>query len=243
LSGPADITLTAETLLRAYALGIFPMAESRDNPQIHWIEPRQRGIFPLGRFHISRSLAKTIAKGQFQITTDRDFRGVLQGCADRPETWINPTIESLYLDLHRKGHAHSLEVWNGARLIGGIYGVTLGAAFFGESMFSRETDASKIALAFLMQRLQAGGFSLFDTQFITPHLASLGAVEIPRAEYLRRLKKAVEGKARFNPPGFRPDYSLAGLARGRSLVETAPSSASSTGPAPSGKRQRKGQTS
>jgi leucyl/phenylalanyl-tRNA--protein transferase len=250
MSGPVQPGLTADTLLRAYALGIFPMAESRDNPQIHWIDPRLRGVFPLDGFHVSRSLAKTLAKGHFQITTDRDFRGVLTGCADRAETWINPTIESLYLDLHRKGHAHSLEVWNGTRLIGGVYGVTLGTGFFGESMFSRETDASKIALAFLIQRLKAGGFTLFDTQFITPHLASLGAVEIPRAEYLRRLKKAMVSKARFNPPGFRPDYSLAGLARGRSLVETAPSSTaaagsvpSSTGPAPSGKRQRKGQTS
>ena len=202
--------ITAETLVRAYAMGIFPMAEGRESPVIHWVDPRRRGVFPLDGFHISRSLARALARPDHAVTINTDFRGVVEGCADRPETWINGAILSLYLDLHRAGLAHSLEVRDlSGGLIGGVYGVTLGAAFFGESMFSRRTDASKIALSWLVHRLRAGGFTLFDTQFLTPHLASLGAVEIPRAEYHRRLEAALARHARFDPPGYAPDpYSV-----------------------------------
>jgi leucyl/phenylalanyl-tRNA--protein transferase len=196
--------LTPEILLNAYAAGIFPMAESRGDDRIHWIDPRRRGVFPLDKFHISRSLARRILSGSFTITTDSNFAGVLDGCADRPETWINDEIRALYLGLHRIGHAHSLEVWQGADLVGGVYGVTLGAGFFGESMFSCRTDASKVALAYLVCRLRAGGFRLFDTQFLTAHLASLGAVEISRAEYQRRLAEALTGQAEFDRQGAIP---------------------------------------
>jgi leucyl/phenylalanyl-tRNA---protein transferase len=222
--------ITAETLLRAYAMGIFPMSEGRDDPKIHWVDPRLRGILPMDGPHLSRSLARRIARGGFTITADADFAGVLQGCAARTETWISATIAALYLDLHRSGHAHSLEVWHDTRLVGGVYGVALGRAFFGESMFSRTTDASKIALLFLMQRLRAGGFALFDTQFLTPHLASLGGMEISKAEYHTRLAIAINGRADFNLPGYAPDYGVAGAA-------------SSAGAAASGTTQRRGQTS
>ena len=201
-------TLTPETLLSAYAMGIFPMAESREDDTIHWIDPRRRGIFPLDNFHISRSLRRRILAQPFTITTNVDFAGTLNGCADRPETWINGTIHALYLALHHMGHAHSLEVWEGTDLVGGVYGVTLGAAFFGESMFSHRTDASKIALAYLIHRLRAGGFLLFDTQFLTPHLHSLGAMEIPRADYRKRLETALESRADFNRPGAIPAPQL-----------------------------------
>ena len=202
--------LTAEDLLRAYAAGIFPMAEARDDPAIHWVDPRRRGVFPLDRFHVSRSLARAIRRDDYGVTVDSDFAGVVAACADRPETWINAPILSLYTDLFRAGHAHSLEIRDtGGALIGGVYGVVLGAAFFGESMFSRRRDASKIALAWLVHRLRAGGFTLFDTQFLTPHLASLGAVEIGRGEYHRRLAAALDRRAEWNPPGYAPDrYSV-----------------------------------
>ena len=192
--------LTPQVLLQGYAVGIFPMAESRDDPRLFWVNPRRRGIIPLDGFHISRSLARRMRRGGYEITVDRDFAGVVDGCADRVETWINDTIRRLYIALHRMGHAHSLEVWMDGMLAGGVYGVTLGAAFFGESMFSRRRDASKIALAFLVDRLRQGGFTLFDTQFLTPHLASLGAVEIPRAAYLRRLRRAIAQPADFSAP-------------------------------------------
>ena len=200
--------LTPDMLLRAYAIGIFPMAQSRDDPQVHWVDPRRRGIFPLEGFHISRSLRRTLLRDDYQVRIDTDFEGTVQGCADRAETWINDEIFALYRNLHQAGYAHSLEVWQGPDLVGGVYGVVLGAAFFGESMFSRRTDASKIALAWLVHRLRAGGFSLFDTQFLTPHLASLGAVEINRAEYHRRLHRALGQKASFSPPGYAPYPSL-----------------------------------
>ncbi|MEO8243547.1 MAG: leucyl/phenylalanyl-tRNA--protein transferase [bacterium] len=178
---------------------MFPMAESRDARGMHWVDPRHRGIIPLDGFHIARSLRAPILRAQ--VTLDRDFAAVVQGCADRPETWINGEIFALYAALHAMGHAHSLEVWQGERLVGGVYGVVIGAAFFGESMFSRVTDASKVALAYLVHVLRAGGFTLFDTQFLTPHLASLGAVEIPRAAYHRRLAAALATEAQF-----RADY-------------------------------------
>ena len=197
--------LTAEHLLRAYAAGIFPMAAARDDPEIHWVDPRMRGLLPLQDFHISRSLRRAICAETYTIRTNTDFAGVVAGCADRAETWINPEIAALYADLHQRGAAHSLEVWAEGQLVGGVYGVALGAAFFGESMFSRRTDASKIALAWLTHRLMAGGFVLFDTQFITPHLQTLGGFAVGRAEYQRRLGAALEGRAVFDPPGYAPD--------------------------------------
>lgn len=201
MTGPA---ITPDILLRAYAAGIFPMAESRDDPSIHWIDPKRRGVIPLDRFHISRSLRRRLLRADYAIRTDSDFAGVVQGCAGRDETWINDDIFSLYLALHRAGYAHSLEVWDADALIGGVYGVALGAAFFGESMFSRRRDASKLALAWLVDRLRAGGFMLFDTQFLTAHLASLGAVEISRAEYRTLLAAALRQTATFDPPGYSP---------------------------------------
>ncbi|SFC10565.1 leucyl/phenylalanyl-tRNA--protein transferase [Tropicimonas isoalkanivorans] len=196
--------LTPEVLLRAYASGIFPMAEGRESAEVFWVEPRMRGIFPLDGFRISRSLRRTIRKGPFTPRVNTDFAGVVTGCADRPETWINPTIFELYLKLHASGHAHSLEVWEEDALVGGVYGVALGGAFFGESMFSRRTDASKFALAYLVDRLRQGGFQLFDTQFLTPHLASLGAVEITQSAYREMLAGALRIPADFMSPGALP---------------------------------------
>ena len=200
--------LTPETLLRAYAMGIFPMAESRDDPDIYWVDPRKRGIFPLDQFHISRSLRRRLLKADYSVTIDTAFQAVLEGCADRPETWINPQIAALYRDLYEAGFAHSLEVWSGRDLIGGVYGVALGGAFFGESMFSRRRDASKIALAWLVHRLHAGGYLLFDTQFLTPHLESLGGREIARSAYHQLLRTALEQPGQFAPEGYRPYPSL-----------------------------------
>ncbi|UWR01875.1 leucyl/phenylalanyl-tRNA--protein transferase [Ruegeria conchae] len=191
------MSLSPELLLHGYSIGIFPMAEHRDDPELFWIDPKIRGVFPLDGFHISRSLARRLRTCGFTISINRDFAGVVDGCADRSETWINPELRRLYQELHQAGRAHSLEVWEGASLIGGVYGVVLGAAFFGESMFSRRTDASKIALAYLVDRLRQTGFTLFDTQFLTAHLASLGAIEIPRAVYHSELKQAIDLKADF----------------------------------------------
>jgi len=206
--------LTPETLLGAYAAGVFPMAASRDDPTIHWVDPRLRGILQLDDFHISRSLRHRIAHWNCTIRTNTAFSEVVAACADRPETWINAQIFALYASLHALGHAHSLEVWEGDDLVGGTYGVVLGSAFFGESMFSRRTDASKVALAYLVHRLRAGGFTLFDTQFLTPHLASLGGVEISRADYRKRLAKALTHTARFEPPGYSPSTGSGGGASG-----------------------------
>jgi len=194
------MSLSPELLLHGYSIGVFPMAERRDDPEVFWVDPKRRGIFPLDRFHISHSLARRMRRGGFTVTIDRDFAGVLDACADRAETWINDEIRQLYLTLHWLGRAHSLEVWEGSELIGGVYGVVLGAAYFGESMFSRRTDASKIALAYLVDRLRLAGFQMFDTQFLTSHLASLGAIEIPRAEYHRLLRRAIRGRAKFTAP-------------------------------------------
>ena len=200
-----DAPLTPDLLLRAYAAGIFPMAETRDSPEIFWVDPRRRGILPLSGFHMSRSLRRRIRRESFTIRTDSAFEAVVAGCADRSETWINAKIAELYGALHEAGFAHSLEVWDGPDLVGGVYGVTLGAAFFGESMFSRRTDASKIALAYLVDRLRLGGFTLFDTQFLTDHLRSLGGIEISREDYRARLARALRGDADFDragpPPG------------------------------------------
>ena len=193
--------VTPDILLHAYASGVFPMAEHRGDDQVFWVDPQRRGVIPLDQFHISRSLARTIRANRFRVTTDRAFEQVVTSCADRPETWINATIFSLYSQLHDLGHAHSLEVWDGDDLVGGVYGVTRGAAFFGESMFSTRTDASKLALAYLVDRLRLTGFTLFDTQFLTPHLASLGAVEISRADYRKQLRRALTQSADFNAQG------------------------------------------
>lgn len=199
-------------LLSAYAAGIFPMADSRDARELFWVEPERRAILPLDGFHLSRSLARTIRAGRFEVTRDTAFAEVLDACADREETWINPAIRRGYQTLHEVGHAHSIEAWRDRALVGGLYGVRLGAAFFGESMFSRATDASKVALAWLVARLRVGGFALLDCQFMTPHLASLGAVEIDRSDYASLLAAAVgtgAGVAGLGAAGL----STAGLSR------------------------------
>jgi len=190
--------LTPELLLHGYSVGIFPMSESRDDPEIFWVDPRKRGVMPMDGFHLSRSLRRAMRNSPLTVTTDRDFEGVLDGCADREDTWINAEIRSLYGALHARKQARSLEIWEGDILVGGVYGVVLGAAFFGESMFSRRTNASKIALACLIDRLRIGGFTLFDTQFITSHLASLGAIEISRAQYHAQLAHAKSRDADFD---------------------------------------------
>ena len=197
-SGPS---LTADLLLQAYQVGVFPMSEGRDDPEVFWVDPRMRGVIPLDQFRISRSLARTLRRERFSITVDQAFEDVVCGCADRDETWINDTIFDLYCQLYQAGFAHSVEVWENERLVGGVYGVTIGAAFFGESMFSKATDASKVALAYLVDRLRLGGYQLFDTQFITPHLTSLGAVEIPRDHYRAMLVEALSLVASFDVPG------------------------------------------
>jgi len=194
-------TLTPDLLLQAYQLGVFPMSEGRDDPEVFWVDPRQRGVIPLDGFRMSRSLARTMRRGVFDISFDQAFVDVVHGCADRDETWINATIFDLYTALYARGFAHSIEVWQGPDLVGGVYGVTIGAAFFGESMFSRATDASKVALAYLVDRLRLAGYTLFDAQFMTPHLASLGAVEIPRDHYKAWLAEALAKQASFNTPG------------------------------------------
>ena len=213
------MTLTPDLLLRAYALGVFPMAASRDDPAIRWIDPQRRTVFPMESFHVSRSLARHIRRVPPQVSFDRAFAEVVTACADRPETWINDGIFAAYQTLHAKGHAHSVEVWGGDRLIGGVYGVTLGAAFFGESMFSRATDGSKIALTWLIHHLRSRGFTLFDVQFMTSHLNRLGAEEIPRAEYQRRLRLALSSPARFLPV-YPPDPSVVLAFYGKSQVNT-----------------------
>jgi leucyl/phenylalanyl-tRNA--protein transferase len=172
-------------------MGIFPMADSRDADEVFWVEPRSRAILPLDRFHVSHSLRRTIRSDRFAVTADRAFADVVAACAEREETWINADIERAMLSLHRLGHAHSIEVWKDETLVGGLYGVSLGQAFFGESMFSRMTDASKVALAWLVARLRVGGYALLDCQFMTGHLASLGAVAVPRDRYVALLAAAL----------------------------------------------------
>ncbi|NTJ42145.1 leucyl/phenylalanyl-tRNA--protein transferase [Agrobacterium larrymoorei] len=198
-----DSDITVDMLLRAYSIGLFPMAESADDPELFWVEPELRGVIPLDDFHVSKSLSKAIRKKPFDIRFDTDFEGVMSGCAeeatDRPSTWINDTIRKLYSELHHIGHAHSVEAWEGDQLVGGLYGVSLGAAFFGESMFSRRTNASKICLVHLVERLREKGFTLLDTQFTTEHLKTFGAIDIPKVEYAKMLEAAVEqADALFN---------------------------------------------
>ena len=190
--------ITPEILLRAYAAGMFPMAESADDPEVFWVQPRIRGIIPLDRFHISKSLAKRIRQMPFEITVNAAFDQVMEHCAeatdDRPTTWINPLILGLYKELHRMGYTHSVEAWEGGELVGGLYGVSLGSAFFGESMFSRRTDASKICLVELVERLKARKFTLLDTQFTTDHLKTFGAIDMPRKDYEKLLDKAMQSE-------------------------------------------------
>ncbi len=193
--------VTPSLLLRAYACGIFPMADSADDPTLYWVEPTMRGVLPMDQFHLPRRLARTVRSDVFEIRVDTDFEGVIAGCAaprsGRQETWINEPIRRLYGALFRTGHVHTVEAWQEGRLVGGLYGVTLGAAFFGESMFSEARDASKVALVHLVARLKRGGFRLLDAQFLTAHLAQFGAAEVPRDEYVRMLDEAVEGEAVF----------------------------------------------
>ena len=194
--------VTNEILLQGYREGIFPMSEGREDPGIFWVNPVERGVFPIGEFHISRSLRRRILKVDYDVRISSAFAEVVTACAGRSETWINATIFDLYCKLAEKGKAHSVEIWRDNRLIGGVYGVVEGGAFFGESMFSYETDGSKLALAYLDHRLKHTGFRLFDTQFITPHLASLGAVKITRAQYLDRLQFALKQQANFLEPTY-----------------------------------------
>lgn len=195
------LEITPQVLLKAYAVGIFPMAESADDPGLYWIEPEQRGIIPLDDFHVPRRLARTAASGRFEIRIDFDFGAVIDACAaavtDRPKTWINARIRKLYGDLFTLGACHTVETWRDGKLVGGLYGVTLGAAFFGESMFSRERDASKVALVHLVKRLKAGGFRLLDAQFTTTHLKQFGAIDVERRIYQEILEEAVAAKADF----------------------------------------------
>jgi leucyl/phenylalanyl-tRNA---protein transferase len=195
------IALTPELLLRAYAAGIFPMAEDAEDREVFWVDPDQRGVLPLDRFHLPRRLRRSLLQELFDIRCDSAFVDVVRGCAEprpeRPKTWINEEIVQLYTALFRLGFAHSVECWHGGALVGGLYGVALGGAFFGESMFSRVSDASKLALAQLVARLRLGGFRLLDTQFVTPHLERFGAIEIPRRQYHRELAVALEVEAYF----------------------------------------------
>lgn len=208
------IEITPEVLLKAYACGIFPMAESADDPALYWIEPQSRGILPLDRVHVPKRLARTIRSGRFEIRVDTSFDGVIGGCAasrpGRRSTWINARIRHLYGALFAQGHCHTIETWADGRLVGGLYGVALDGAFFGESMFSTETDASKVALIYLVARLLHGGFSLLDTQFVTEHLRQFGTIELDKGPFHCALERALQQRADFNAldPGASPDAVL-----------------------------------
>jgi leucyl/phenylalanyl-tRNA--protein transferase len=197
----AFVEITPEVLLKAYACGIFPMAESADDPSLYWIEPERRGVIPLDSFHVSRRLARTVRSDRFTIHIDRDLPAVIAQCAapqeGRGRTWINERIRSLYCKLHERGHCHSVEAYENGALVGGLYGVRLGRAFFGESMFHIARDASKVALVHLVARLRAGGFTLLDTQFVTEHLRTFGTIEISRRQYHRLLEAALVGEGNF----------------------------------------------
>jgi leucyl/phenylalanyl-tRNA--protein transferase len=199
------LKITADVLLKAYSIGVFPMAESASDPGLFWIEPEQRGLLPLDAFHVPRRLARTIRNGTFDIRVDTEFDSVIEGCArpakGRGKTWINERIRSLYRELFDLGHCHTVEAWRKDRLVGGLYGIALGGAFFGESMFSIERDASKVALVHLVARLKVGGFTLLDIQFITEHLRRFGAFELDRKTYQNRLNEALPVKADFHRMG------------------------------------------
>jgi leucyl/phenylalanyl-tRNA--protein transferase len=191
-----QMDITPELLLRAYRAGLFPMAETRDGFRLYWLDPELRGVLPLDAFHLPRRLRRTVLSDRYRVTTDTAFEVIIGACAEsgprRAETWINPTIERLFVALHQMGHAHSVECWDGTELVGGLYGLAIGGAFFGESMFSRARDASKVALVHLVARLRMGGFALLDTQFVTSHLAQFGTREVPRDAYRRSLAEAVD---------------------------------------------------
>lgn len=198
-----DFDLTPELMLHAYAMGVFPMAEDSDSEEVFWLDPQERGVFPLDEFHMSRSLRKFIRTHPVTAELNRDFAATVAACSDRERTWINDDLLEVYLSLHRLGHAHAIEVSNEHGVMGGVFGLTIGGAFFGESMYSAQTNGSKIALAFLIQHLRACGFTLFDTQFVTDHLISLGAIEISRASYHAQLAEAITNHAditRFELP-------------------------------------------
>jgi leucyl/phenylalanyl-tRNA--protein transferase len=220
--GDADFEITPEVLLKAYACGIFPMAESADDPSLFWVEPERRGVLPLDHFHVPRRLARTVRADRFTMRVDTAFDQVLDACAaparGRRKTWINARIRRLYGELFARGHCHSVEAWRDGRLVGGLYGVTLRRAFFGESMFHREADASKVCLVHLVARLKRGGFALLDAQFLTEHLATFGAIEIERAEYQRRLAAALEGEADFYR--LPPEAAIAGGVILQSMSQT-----------------------
>jgi leucyl/phenylalanyl-tRNA--protein transferase len=212
----ASSDITPQVLLRAYACGIFPMAESADDPTLFWVEPEMRGVIPLDGFRVASRLARTVRSDAFTVTVNAAFKAVIAGCASpqpgRDDTWINKRIRDLYIGLHELGHCHSVEVWENDELVGGLYGVSLGRAFFGESMFHRARDASKVALVHLVARLIAGGFALLDTQYVTAHLRSFGAVEIPRRRYCTLLDRAIAGSADFAKlPVDRPVSGLRAL--------------------------------
>ena len=215
----ASSEITPEVLLRAYACGIFPMSESADDPTIFWVEPEQRGVIPLDGFRVSSRLARTVRADMFRVTINTAFKQTIAACAEpkpgRDDTWINKRIRDLYTSLHGIGHCHSVEAWDGDMLVGGLYGVSLGRAFFGESMFHRTRDASKVALVHLVARLIAGGFVLLDTQFVTEHLRSFGAIEVPRRRYRTLLDEAVVGEADFLvlPPHMSGAQALAQIHR------------------------------
>lgn len=193
--------IPTDLLLKAYASGVFPMAESAADPEVFWVRPEVRGVIPLDAFHVPKSLKKIVRQGHFDIRVDTDFAGVIDACAEEREerrsTWINTPIREAYIRLFDQGHCHSVEAWQGERLVGGLYGVKLGRAFFGESMFSRETDASKVCLVHLVERLRQRGFALLDTQFTTEHLKRFGAIDVPRGRYEKLLQEALKGNARF----------------------------------------------
>ena len=199
------VELTPDLLLQAYTMGIFPMGSDEGDRSLYWVDPHERGIIPLDKFHASKSLRKTIRRGKFQVRIDADFRGTRLDCADREETWINDTILNLYTALHGRGRAHSVEIWQNDTRVGGLYGVSIGKAFFGESMFSNVKDASKIALVYLVARLRAGGYTLLDTQFTTDHLTSMGGIGVARSEYQLRLHLALGGRADFMALGTDAD--------------------------------------
>jgi leucyl/phenylalanyl-tRNA--protein transferase len=192
-----DLEISPTLILRAYAAGVFPMADSAESDEIFWVDPKRRGILPLDKFHLSHSLRKRALRDDYEVRVNSAFPRVIAACADRPETWINAEITDHFCTLYRMGYAHSVEIWIHDNLVGGLYGIAMGGVFFGESMFSRQTDASKLAMVALVARLRAGGYALLDTQFVTDHLISLGAVEISRAEYHRRLEPALTLKGDF----------------------------------------------
>jgi leucyl/phenylalanyl-tRNA--protein transferase len=195
------VDITPEVLLKAYACGIFPMAENADDPALYWIEPERRGVIPLDRFHVPDRLARTVRSDRFTVVVDRDFEAVVNGCSEpgpgRSRTWINTRIRNLYRRLYERGDCHTVEVYEGGQLVGGLYGVSLGRAFFGESMFHRSRDASKVALVHLVARLRAGRYRLLDTQFVTPHLRTFGAMEVSRPAYHKLLDAALVGEGNF----------------------------------------------